>query len=485
MHAENIFLYILALIADTLTILILSYTWISCLYFEMFKSKYYSEITYLKDKGESLLKKKTAILIPVVNEPIGLIRKTLKAALAVEGKKTIYLLDDGKRHELKNLAEDLGIEYITRSDRKYNKAGNINNALQIVKEDFIAVFDADFMPKFNFLTETLPIFSDSTIGIVQTPQIYYNENNFFAKGFKNFQNLFYDYIMPSKSLQNSAICVGTNVVYRKTALDEIGGIPLLDHSEDINTSLRMFEKGIRTMYLNIELAVGLSPNNVIAFFNQQFRWSQGGLTMLLRNNTLFNKKLNWDQKLQFFFSNLFYLTGVTVFIYLITPLLAIIFNSSAINPDFFYEWVGTYTLFFVANFIFYSAFVRKNIIPTLALGLFCYIPYTKAINATLFNRSFNWKTTNTNTSDIVTKLVAPFFPYIITSIAIFYLFAIGFLEFEATLALYAFWIAINTVLVFYLITNCYLSVLTKKHTKKVEEKEVSSFTIPSLMTQTT
>lgn len=483
LHAQNIFLYVLALIADTLTLLILSYTWISCLYFEIFKAKYYSEITYLQDKGQFLLKKKTAVLIPVVNESLTLIRKTLNAALKMEGVKNVYLLDDGRRKELELLAYDLGINYLRRNDRSYNKAGNINHALTVVDEDFVAVFDADFIPNVNFLKETLPLFSDMTIGIVQTPQIYYNENNFFSKGFKNFQSIFYNYIMPSKSLQNSAICVGTNVVYRKSSLDLIGGVPRLQHSEDINTSLKMYEKGIRTFYLNKNLAEGLSPDNVISFFNQQFRWSKGGFTMLFRNNTLFNRKLTWDQRLQFFFSNLFYLTGITIFIYLITPLLAIIFNSSAINPDFFFEWVSSYALFFTANFIFYSLLVRKNILQTIALGIFCYIPYTKAINGALFNRGFNWKTTNANSSDIVTKLIAPFFPYIITSIAVLYLFVIGFLAFEATLILYAFWIAVNTLIILYLIINCYLSVLIKHKVKSSEE--VKSFTIPSMMIQTT
>jgi len=472
LHADNILLYALALIADTLTIILLSYTWISCLFFELFKGKYYMEITYLRDKGEHLKHKSVAILIPVVNEPLQIIKKTLLAAIEMKGNKKVYLLDDGKRDELSLLAKTLGISYVKRKDRAFNKAGNLNNALSIIKEEFVAVFDADFVPKKTFLEKTLPLFVKESIALVQTPQVYYNEDNFFSKGFKNFQNLFYNYIMPSKSIQNSAICVGTNVIYRKSALDGIGGIPKIDHSEDVNTSLRLHEIKLETLYLNEELAVGLSPTNIISFFNQQFRWSKGGLMMLFRNNTLLNKNLTFDQRIQYFFSNLFYLSGIVIFIYLVTPLLAIIFNSSAINPDYFWEWVGKYSMFFVANFAFYSFIVKKNLLNSIALGLFCYIPYTRAITAAILNRNFNWKTTNTASSDLVTKLVAPFFPYLITTVAILYLFAADLIVLQSTLLLYAFWMAVNTITVIYLVINSYLSVVNKK--RSVSKKWVKN-----------
>src|SRR4051812_12209812 len=202
-HAENLLLYSLSLIADTLTILVLSYTWISCLFFELNKGRYYAEIDRLLDRGQALTTKPTAVLVPVVNEPLSLIRKTLTGAQAMIGNKSIYLLDDGGRDELRRLCEQLGIHYIRRAEKRFNKSGNLNNGLRYVKEEFVAVFDADFVPKRNFLIETLPLFIDKTIGIVQTPQVYYNEDTFFAKGFKNFQNLFYHYIMPAKSLQQS------------------------------------------------------------------------------------------------------------------------------------------------------------------------------------------------------------------------------------------------------------------------------------------
>jgi cellulose synthase (UDP-forming) len=478
-HAENLFLYVLAVIADVLTITVLSYTWISCLFFELSKGKYYSEIERLTDRGQDLAQRSVAVLVPTVNESLSLIRKTLTGTLAMRGNKTVYLLDDRGRGELKILCDRLGVVYIRRPHNQYNKAGNLNYALQFVNEEFVAVFDADFVPRSNFLIKTLPLFVDETIGIVQTPQVYHNENTFFAKGFKHFQDIFYSAIMPAKSLQNSAVCVGTNVVYRKNALDAIGGIPLVDHSEDINTSLKMYEKNYRTFYLDTQLARGLSPDNAISFFNQQFRWAKGGLSMFFKNNTLFNGKLNWDQRLQFFFSNMFYLTGLSIFIYLITPLLAIIFNSSAINPDYFYEWLNAYTLFFLANFIFYSLLIRKNLLQSVALGIFCFVPYTKAINAVLFNRRFQWKATNTKSSDIVTKLVAPFFPYLITSGAIAYLFFSGFLTFQTNFLLYAFWIGVNSLIIFYLIINCYASIIAKS-----EKKQYQALSAPVLKLQT-
>src|SRR5690606_31783043 len=120
------------------------------------------------------------------------------------------------------------------------------------------------------------------------------------------------------------------------------------------------------------------------------------------------------------------------------------------------------SMFFFANFVFYTSLVRNNFLQSIALGVFCFIPYTKAINSVLFNRRFSWKATNAKSSDIVTKLVAPFFPYLMTSIALAYLFLSGFLPFQMTFFLYAFWIVINSLIILYLIINAYLSVVQKR-----------------------
>lgn len=88
--------------------------------------------------------------------------------------KTIYLLDDTRRPEMRSLAAELGCEYRTRPDNLHAKAGNLNHALAQTTGELIVVFDADFIPTRNFLTRTVGFFQDSQVALVQTPQTFYN-----------------------------------------------------------------------------------------------------------------------------------------------------------------------------------------------------------------------------------------------------------------------------------------------------------------------
>ena len=114
------------------------------------------------------------VFIPTINEDITLLEKTLYACKQMEypdkNKVHIYLCDDGNRQEVKELAEKMLIYYVTRSEHKDAKAGNLNYALQKSSSPYIAVFDADMMPKKKFLMRTIPWFSKEQIGFVQTTE---------------------------------------------------------------------------------------------------------------------------------------------------------------------------------------------------------------------------------------------------------------------------------------------------------------------------
>ncbi len=98
---------------------------------------------------------KVDIFVPTYNEPNFILRRTIIGCQALDyPHKTTYLLDDTRRPEVKELAEELGCEYLTRIDNSYAKAGNLNNALHHTDGELLVVFDADFVPTKNFLTRT-------------------------------------------------------------------------------------------------------------------------------------------------------------------------------------------------------------------------------------------------------------------------------------------------------------------------------------------
>jgi cellulose synthase (UDP-forming) len=447
-HANNMGFFVLTGIADAIAICIFVPTWGTALYYELFKNRYFKEISELRQKGEYLLDEPVAVLIPMVNEDLLVVKNTIESLQALEGEKVIYLLDDGKKKTTRDFAAHMGVHYITRQDNRFFKAGNLNNALRCVAENFVIVVDADFALHPSFIQRTLPLFHDKKIAAVQTPQIYSNEDTLFAKGSKYLQNVFYNYLQPGKNLVDSSFCVGTNVIYRKQALEDIGGIAESSHSEDVFTSLKLLEKGLKVFYLNEPLAVGLGPTTLIAFFNQQYRWARGGITMMMKHNTLFNKHLHIEQRFQFFFSNMFYLSGISVLIYLFSPLLAIFLNVKPLNDAYFWEWLPKYALFFCTNFLFFMAFIKKYRFQTLMLGTFSFVPYMAALVSVLLrSQNFTWKPTNAHSTATITKILSPFILYFLLSLGAILLLLNGTLTLNIALVEYYFWLAIDLIVV--------------------------------------
>ena len=118
------------------------------------------------------------VLVPVYKEPIAMVRRTVLGARDIRYPHETWLLDDGRRPELKALADELGCRYLVRADNRHAKAGNLNHALKEIGGDFIAVFDADHIPQPHALDVTLGFFADPKVAMVQTPQDYLTPTRF-------------------------------------------------------------------------------------------------------------------------------------------------------------------------------------------------------------------------------------------------------------------------------------------------------------------
>ena len=125
------------------------------------------------------------------------------------------------------------------------------------------------------------------------------------------QAVFYRFIQPGRNRFNAAFSVGTNVIFRRAAIDDIGGIYSDSKSEDVWTSLMLHENGWRTVYIPTELAVGDTPETVEAYTKQQLRWATGGFEIMLTHNPLsLKRRLTIDQRLQYLVTATHYLTGI-------------------------------------------------------------------------------------------------------------------------------------------------------------------------------
>lgn len=281
--------------------------------------------------------KSVAVFITVAGEPVEVVKQTAIAAKKMRyGKHKIYILNDGyvakkdNWQDIEKMAQAIGVTCITRKVGGGAKAGNINNALRHTTEEYIAIFDADMVPYSNFMEKVMPYFSKDNVAYVQTPQYYKNwRTNEITAGAWEQQDLFFGPIMEGKNSVNAAFICGTNVVLRRTALEQVGGMFEKNIAEDFLTSLFIHQRGWVSHYIKEVLAEGLAPEDLLSYYKQQLRWARGSLEVLFSANPLFKKNLTWRQKMQYLSSALYWLNGVIVLIDISMP---IIFLLTGLQP---------------------------------------------------------------------------------------------------------------------------------------------------------
>ena len=165
------------------------------------------------------------VFLPSCGEPLAVLNNTFRYVSKMNwpGLKTVYVLDDSARETVRELADQYSFRYVVRPDPgEMKKAGNLLHALGISAGDFIAVIDADFAVRSEFLYETMPYFSDPKVGIVQTAQYFDVSNRSFSyiqRYAGTLQEIFFRFIQPARDRYKAAICAGTNLVYRRAAVE--------------------------------------------------------------------------------------------------------------------------------------------------------------------------------------------------------------------------------------------------------------------------
>jgi len=225
-------------------------------------------------------------LICTYNEDEAILAPVIDGALAVNyANKRVWVLDDGRRPWLADLCRKKRCGYLTRSDNKHAKAGNINAGLAEIAKlkeqpEFISILDADFVCLPELLNRTVGLMEDKTVGVVQTPQHFSNadpiqENLGAARVWPDEQRFFFDVVMASKDAWDASFCCGTSSLLRYDALKQIGGFPTDSVTEDYLVSLRLREIGFKTVYLNEKLSIGLAPEGLKEYITQRSRWCLG------------------------------------------------------------------------------------------------------------------------------------------------------------------------------------------------------------------
>jgi cellulose synthase (UDP-forming) len=268
---------------------------------------------------------KVDVFITTYNEDLDLLRKTVRAAIAMRYPHRTFILDDGRRPAVRGMADELGCEYVTRSDNRHAKAGNWNNAFAMTDGEVIATFDADHVPQPEFLERTLGFFADPKVALVQVPQLYHNLDSvqhrvsWRQRRMYSEQDAFFNLVMPGKDNWNAAFFCGTGAVLRREALIPLGGIKIDTITEDLHTSVVLHSQGWKSVYLNELLVTGLAPADLKAFEIQRLRWAEGNMKVAFFINPLTASGLTLNQRIAYCASLYHWTVGVPKFIYYIAP----------------------------------------------------------------------------------------------------------------------------------------------------------------------
>lgn len=312
------------------------------------------------------------IQLPLYNE-MYVVERLINAVCQIDypkEKMEIQVLDDSTDETTSIVAKlveskkQLGfdISHIRRGSREGFKAGALKAGLKIAKGEFVAIFDADFIPQKEFLKKTLSFFNDDKVGLVQTRWEHLNgDYSIITKA----QALALDgHFVIEQSVRNkSGFFInfnGTGGIWRKKCIEEAGNWHADTLTEDLDLSYRAQLIGWRFVFLKDFTSPAELPSEINALKAQQFRWTKGAVETAKKILPLVWKS---NIPLRIKLQSTFHLTNNLVFPFI---LLAAIFNVPLIfiknsgSHEVYFAIMSLFVLAFVSSFLFYM-YSQKDI----------------------------------------------------------------------------------------------------------------------------
>ncbi len=232
------------------------------------------------------------VQLPVFNEKFVVERliNTIAALDYPSDKLQIQILDDSTDETKDLIAEKVAfhkesgvwIDHIHRTDRRGFKAGALAEAMHLVKGEFIAIFDADFVPNTDLLTRAIHHLADPAVGMVQTRWEHLNRD---FSLLTRAQAIMLDahFVIEQVARDQSGAFFnfnGTAGIWRKIAIEDAGGWQADTITEDLDLSYRAQLKGWKFSYLRDIGCPSELPVNMNAFKSQQHRWAKGAIEVM-------------------------------------------------------------------------------------------------------------------------------------------------------------------------------------------------------------
>jgi len=289
-------------------IIIIAYT--INFYYLTFLSVRRKEVLSTKDIGTPSV----TIQLPIYNEKY-VAKRLVDAVCGLDypkEKMKIMIIDDSDDDTVELLAKEVNyykkqgfqIEHIRRGTRKGYKAGALKYAMQITDSEYVAIFDADFIPPEWFLKRAIPHFSKPNIGLIQCRWGHVNEN---YSSITQVQALSLDFhfLIEQKAKSNSHLFMnfnGTAGIWKRDCIEDAGGWHTATLVEDLDLSYRAQMKGWKCVFLPDIVVDAELPVQMNGAKRQQFRWAKGSIQCAIKllAGIAIKRKVSVEAKIQAF-----------------------------------------------------------------------------------------------------------------------------------------------------------------------------------------
>lgn len=308
------------------------------------------------------------VQLPIFNE-IYVVERLVKSICSMDypkDKLEIQLLDDSTDETVElsrdivsyYVAQGFDIKHVHRVDRSGYKAGALKEGLLVAKGEFIAIFDADFVPREDFLLKTIPHFyKHDRIGMVQTRWEHLNEGYSFLT---RAQAMALDgHFVIEQQVRNKAGFFinfnGTAGVWRKSTIEDAGNWHSDTLAEDLDLSYRAQLRGWKFIFLNDVTSPAELPAEINALKTQQFRWTKGAIeTAKKLLPSVWKSDLPFGTKLQC----TVHLTSNIVFPFIVLVALLnvplVIIKNTVAGYDQYFTMMSVFVLASISTFAFYT-----------------------------------------------------------------------------------------------------------------------------------
>lgn len=257
----------------------------------------------LRPQGEEEFLPRVGVFLPVCNES-GVIGRLIHAACRLRyprEKLEIAVLDDSTDMTTdlarslvdEYAARGVNIRYLKRRSRRCSKAGNLSYGAAQIDAEFLAIFDADFVPPPDFLLKTIPCFKDPELGFLQTGIDYENRNASFLTRFQAMEMGHQQFVTVGLSEEgNMASLSGSSCVWRRACMEALGGWKAATATEDVDIGYKAQLGDWKYAYLKDVVSMSILPETVSAFRVQRERWGRGLMHSAFRHGgSMFRKKM--------------------------------------------------------------------------------------------------------------------------------------------------------------------------------------------------